>query len=175
VRGAGETQPCVWPTLRTNYGSGLSQFLASTQGAPCQPRWPITGLVVSAWVGDYAPIDSVQADDRGISLLGSQYLHRIDRCRPPSRDVTGGYRDRRHEQASNRECDRVPWFYSKELACNEARSEDRARKAEEKATEHEHESFTQYHARYPRSISAEGHANAYLAGSTIYGVSHQPI
>src|ERR1700677_1459675 len=29
VRGAGETQPCVWPTLRTNYGSGLSLFLAT--------------------------------------------------------------------------------------------------------------------------------------------------
>ena len=29
MRGAGETQPCVWPTLRTNYGSGLSLFLAT--------------------------------------------------------------------------------------------------------------------------------------------------
>ncbi len=29
MRGAGETQPCVWSTLRTNCGSGLSVFLAT--------------------------------------------------------------------------------------------------------------------------------------------------
>jgi len=76
-------------------------------------------ILVAERIGNPSTVDSAWTDGRIVRLFGSQYLNRIDRCRAPSRDVTGHYGDHRQEHASNHECDRVPWFYSKELACNE--------------------------------------------------------
>jgi hypothetical protein len=51
VQGAGETQPYVWATLRTNYGSGLNVFLGTSPkgGVPAKMANRLVGGQRVGW------------------------------------------------------------------------------------------------------------------------------